>query len=259
MDTERDADLPTATIFEGRAQTERGMHQRLAVSHSTKTSSVAVGFYADALNRIAVSGLGAGPDGNPMPSGGGLLDGSNLLVDRSNGAFQALTRGHHSSGWSVLYARSIGDRMLVAFQYCAGAGLAMQGDGVARAPATQTVAISSPSPATLQARRSQAATVSVKTSIPRTGTRLRVAYRWQPGMLVTAVDPYEVLDGGEYLGVHLRQPVRVPGRRADCVEITVDGTNVLHEGYRRVNGAGGPALFLASSPAALQAGLAFTF
>ena len=61
------------------------------------------------------------------------------------------------------------------------------------------------------------------------------------------------------MSFHLRQPLALRGWMPAGLELTVDGSNLLHEGYTRFAGRGGVPLYLASSPANFQAGLAFSF
>jgi hypothetical protein len=111
----------------------------------------------------------------------------------------------------------------------------------------------------LQARKAQAVSVSVRASVAKTGTKLRGGYRWQPKDVVTPVDPYDVLGGGGYLSLHVHQPLSWRGFLPEGLELTIDGSNVLGQGYQGFTGPGGRPLYLASSPSTLQGGLAFSF
>jgi hypothetical protein len=106
---------------------------------------------------------------------------------------------------------------------------------------------------------SHSATVALKGSVVRSGTRLRAAYRWQPSRLVTAVDPYEAFGDQAYMSFYLRQAIRFGRLLPPGLDATVDITNLLAQGYRPFLSADGQTLFLAQSPRTMQAGLAFTF
>jgi hypothetical protein len=106
---------------------------------------------------------------------------------------------------------------------------------------------------------SHSATVALKGSVVRSGTRLRAAYRWQPSRLITAVDPYAAFSDQAYMSIYLRQAIRFGRLLPPGLDATVDITNLLAQGYRPFLSADGQTLFLAQSPRTMQAGLAFTF
>ena len=235
--------IPTAASWGGSVETEKGLHQAIALSHRTRGTLVAIALYADALDRMALSGGGALSDA-AMPLG----EMSDVLVDQSNGAFEALHDGVQDTGINVLVTQALGQGAWVALQYCTGTALATAGrQGTAGALPT------------VQAHRGESATISVKANVADTRTRVRASYRWQPGVLVTSIDPYDVLAGGDYLSFHLRQPVQFAGILPEGTELTIDGANVLGQGYARFSGRNGTPLFLASTPRSVQAGLAFNF
>jgi outer membrane receptor protein involved in Fe transport len=57
----------------------------------------------------------------------------------------------------------------------------------------------------------------------------------------------------------MRQPVHLTNKLPVGLDLTVDVSNLLAEGYRPFLSADGRTLYLASSPRTLQAGLSFTF
>ncbi len=245
----RDADLPVAISGQSSGEFEMGIHQEVAVSHRSDATVLELAFYADALDRISVSG------GGDHLEAGDSFQGSNLaspemLADRSNGSFQALSGGYQNSGMNLLIARALGSGAWVTLQYCSGTAMAPS--------ETHRTALSGGLPL-LQARRSQAATLSVKASVARTGTKVRTTYRWQPDLLVTPIDPYDVLPGGDFLSFHLRQPLNFGGILPEGVELTVDGSNLLDQGREPFVGRSGSPMYLASTPASLRAGVVFSF
>lgn len=245
----RDADLPTAREVNGHTEAEEGVHQEVALSRRTNTTLLALAFYADAMDRISLSGhadyFGDDPSFQDAASRS-----SGVLVDRSNGSFKALGPGYRTSGVNVLITRAVGSGTWIALQYSTGAAMA---------PMEAHRSASAGGMPPLEARRSQAATASVKTGVARTGTRVRASYRWQPELLVTSIDPYDVLVGGDFLSLHLRQPLKLRGMLPEGMEMTVDGTNMLGQGRQHFVGRNGSPLYLASTPASLRAGIAFSF
>jgi len=118
--------------------------------------------------------------------------------------------------------------------------------------------------------RSQAGLAAVEGRFLKSGTTVRVAYRWQPHLTVTAVNPYSSLDSSgnasnasgsdqAYLSFYLRQPVHCRRLFSNRLDAVVDVTNLLAEGYQPFLSADGSTLLLAQSPRTVQAGLAFSF
>ena len=245
-----DRELPVVFEAGGRGETERGRHQEISVAHRKGATLLEVAYYADALDRIALTGVEGGSGGDAGAIAELEAEESHLLVDRSNGSFRALSNGYRGDGVNVLLTRRIGAHAGLAVQYANGPALA---SGVlSRAAGAGGLPV-------VKVRRAEAATVSVKGMIAKTGTRAQASYRWEPDLLVTAVDPYDMLSGAGYLGFHVRQPLSLEGLLPDGFEVRVDGTNVLGQGYQLVRGRSGPPLYLAASPMSLQAGVSFTF
>jgi hypothetical protein len=138
----------------------------------------------------------------------------------------------------------------VAVEYSTGAALKIQ---------NATVVALSDAPNDLTTERDQSATVALKGSVVRSGTRMRAAYHWQPTRLVTAINPYAAFSDQAYLSFYLRQAIRLGKLVPPGLDATVDITNLLAQGYHPFLSADGQTLFLAQSPRTMQAGLAFTF
>jgi outer membrane receptor protein involved in Fe transport len=77
--------------------------------------------------------------------------------------------------------------------------------------------------------------------------------------MVTPIDSYGSSADHGFMSVYLRQPIHVTNKMPVGLDLTVNVTNLLAEGYRPFLSADGQTLFLASSPRTLQAGLSFTF
>ena len=230
------------------AEIEKGQHQALTLSAGHSAALFAIAVYMDSLDRIALQGSFS-DDAAALPSPALPLARSALLVDHSNGSFEALSPGYRRSGINLLLAQALGRDALITVRYCTGSALEAS---PAQLSAAQTML------PPLHVVRSEAASASVKLKLPRTGTRLRASYRWQPGQLVTSIDPYQAYATGNYLSLHLRQRLVLARLVPGGMEFTLDGANVLGQGYQHFDGGGIP-LYLASSPTSLQAGLAFSF
>ena len=245
----QDSVLPRAGGWGDQIALEKGNHQELALSRRSRSAMLAIALYADTLHRVAISG-GDRDDALPFVPTAEIAASPSMLVDVSNGSFQALAEGYSNSGVNVLFTRTVGQNTWIALQYSTGSAMATSGGQAPRLAGDLPV---------LHARHAQSATVSVKTNIARTATKLRASYRWQPGVLVTSIDPYNLLAGGDYLSLGLRQRISLPGVLPDGIELTLDGTNLLAQGYQQFTGRSGRPLYLAASPSSLKAGLAFNF
>ncbi len=243
-----DRSVPAYAFMGGRMRAAGGFHQEIAVSHQSKGTLLEVAYYADGLDYVALSGVrGRGAE---AISSGDPSEEPGLMSDESNGTFEALGPGYSASGVNLLVTQKIGEGTSVTVQYSTGAALAR---------AAEPTVTDSGALASMQARKGQEATVSLRAKIAGSKTTARVSYRWQPGVLVSAIDPYDELAGGEYLSFHVRQPLMRSGFLPDGMELTADGTNVLRQGYGRMEGRGDVPMYLAASPMSFQAGLAFTF
>jgi hypothetical protein len=241
-------ELPVATIYQGRVQTEGGLHQEFAVGRKTGRGLVQIAYYRDSLSRVRVAGGGALTAADIAETG--QAGGSGILADSTTGNFRFLGDGYKTQGLNLTLSEPLSPNMWIALEYGTGQGLAEK-DGVA---------ITLPTLATSLAPRSaQTATIALRGRVIRTGTTVRAAYRWQPTRLVTAVDPYAPFSDQAYFSCYLRQALRLGNLLPHGMDATIDVTNLLAQGYRPFLSDDGQTLFLAQAPRTIQAGLAFTF
>jgi hypothetical protein len=171
-----------------------------------------------------------------------------VVADSATDTFAFLGAGYTTNGASVTVSEPMTANVWAALEYETGAALAS-----ANVEGERLTAVA----AGLHAENAEAVTAAVKGRVPRTGTKVRAAYRWQPRHLVTGVDPY---DGDQaYLSFYVRQALRWGDRLPPGLEATVDVTNLLAQGYLPFLSADGRTLYLAQSPRAIQGGLSFTF
>jgi hypothetical protein len=166
------------------------------------------------------------------------------------GNFRFLSAGYKAQGVNVTLTEPLSSTMWVAVEYGTGAGLAAKDGAMMSLPTAST---------SLAPQMAQTATIALRGRVVRSGTRIRASYRWQPTRLVTAVDPYASFGDQAYFSCHLRQALRLGSLLPNGLDATVDVTNLMAQGYRPFLSADGQTLFLAQSPRAVQAGLAFTF
>ncbi len=229
---------------------EGGLHQEISIGRKAGRAFIQVAYYHDALNRVAISG--GGPltvaDLNPDSTTGASAPA--LLADTINNSFRFLANGYRTQGVHVVYSQSIAPALWAAFEYSTGAALASDAD----APTALTTL-----PNGFKAHNSETATVALKGTIARSGTRVRAAYRWEPAHMVTAVDPYSAFSDQAFLSCYVRQQIKLGHMLPPGFEATLDVTNLLAEGYRPFLSADGRTLYLAQAPRTLQAGVAFSF
>lgn len=242
-------ELPTAVLYQGRLQTDNGMHQEFAVSRKLGAGTIQVAYYLDSMDRVMVSGGGAlGTADLAQVAQSNTGDG--VISDASTGNFRLLSGGYKTQGVNVMLTEPLRSSLWVALEYSTGAALsAKDGSSITLVNAGSE----------LTPELGQSATIALRGRILQSGTRIRAAYRWQPSRIVTAVDPYAAFGNQAFFSCSLRQAIRLGHLLPQGLDATVDVTNLLAQGYRPFLSADGEMLFLAQSPRTLQAGLAFSF
>lgn len=240
-------EMPVATVSNGRMRTESGLHQEFAIGRSVGPGLLQLAYYLDSLDRVALSGGGVL---SPVDLAQAAQSGDGILTDTATGGFRLLNAGYKTQGMNLALTEPITPNMWVALEYSTGAALTAKDDEQVSlgSVATELVPLTS-----------QTATVAVKGKVLRSGTRVRASYRWQPSRMVTAVNPYAAFSDQAYMSFYLRQAIRFGNLLPPGLDATVDITNLLAEGYRPFLSADGKTLYLAQSPRAIRAGLAFTF
>jgi len=234
------AELPVAAECGARLCTESGSHQEIALSRKAGGGLLQAAVYHDAIGRSSIAGTGA-MSAAELAGGGGS---SGVVIDTATGSFRSLAAGTTTNGVSLTLSEPLTSSLWAALEFASGAALETGSES---------------GTAGLQATSAEAATVAMKGRVPRTGTELRAAYRWQPRHLVTAVGPYEAFSDQAFLSFYLRQAVSWGDRLPAGLEATIDVTNLLAEGYQPFLSADGRTLFLAQTPRTIQGGLSFTF
>jgi hypothetical protein len=241
-------EMPISVKFQGRSQTEQGVHQEFTVGRKVGQGVIQVSYYLDSLDRVAVSGGGALGAADLQQVGQSSPNG--ILADSNTGNFRFLSAGYKAQGVNLTLTEPLTPSLWVAVEYATGAGLAPKEGAVLGLPTIST---------DLAPELAQTATIALRGRVTHTGTRVRASYRWQPTRLVTAVDPYASFGDQAYFSCYLRQALRLGNLLPAGLDATIDVTNLLAQGYRPFLSADGQTLFLAQSPRTLQAGLAFTF
>jgi hypothetical protein len=242
-------EMPVAVMNQGRMQTERGMHQEIAVSRKTGRGAVQAAVYQDNLTSIVLAGGGQLSAGDlaASPSGAPSIG---IITDTTTDSFRLLSAGYRGQGVNLMISEPITPGLWVAFEYSTGTALAANSSRPMRLTTVSSE---------LKPKASQTATIALKGRVIHSGTQVRASYRWQPEALVTPVNPFAAFSDQAYLSFFIRQPVRIGSLLPAGLEATVDVTNLLEQGYRPVLSKDGRTLFLAQTPRMIQAGLAFNF
>jgi hypothetical protein len=231
------AALPVAAVCGGMVCTAHGQHQELSLARKIGAGKLEAAVYRDNTDRSEVAGLGAVSPADPLSGLGPLV------VDSQSGSFRFLGDGYTAEGVRVTLSEPLVNGLWAAVEYATGRGLAM-------APSATPE---------LQPEGGDEITASIRGHVARTGTKVKASYRWQPRHLVTAIDPYGPAANRGYMSCYLRQPLHLTDKMPMGLDLTVDVTNLLAEGYRPFLSADGRTLYLASSPRTFQAGVSFTF
>lgn len=242
-----DTAVPTiAASRTGRILSSSGMHQEIRLRRALGSGKVHISVHHDVQQRSPLVGtLLAVSSAAPVVSLSPFAGMPELSVDTTNDTFRTLAGHYTADGCSVLFMVPVGDDLRLSGGYLNSVGVTL-GSG-------SDLLISRP-----LMKRAQGLLFSVEARVPKAGTRVSTSYRWQPASIVSVLSPYEVKEISPYLGIHLRQPVGHAAAGAGDVELTVDGTNLLGEGYQRVPLSMQNAL-LTSALRELRLGLAFSF
>ena len=111
---------------------------------------------------------------------------------------------------------------------------------------------------TISTQAAPAATLAAETRLAATGTAVRGSYRWQPVSTLTAVAPFEGAAPDAYLGVDVRQPLRLKRVGAAKVEAVLDVRNLLAQGYRPFLSSDGATVFFAQEQRTVAGGCSFS-
>jgi hypothetical protein len=241
-----EAGVPMAAMVDGRLRTESGNHQEFSVSRKAGPGVVRAALYRDVITRPVIAGTGvmSAADLQGTPAG------SSIVADTVTDAFQFFGKSYSTRGVSLMVSEPVTSGLWAAIEYQNGAAL-MTRDVVPSTLAEEADG--------LQAVPADVLTAALKGRILRSGTKMRVSYRWEPRRMVTPVGAYEAFSDQPYLSFRVRQTVRMGGLLPPGLEATVDVTNLLAQGYQPFLSADGRTLYLAQAPRSLQAGLSFTF
>ena len=238
--------IPTAARVGNRLQTAESLHQALHLRRTLGRGRVEIAYHHDLQHNAEIAGVRRGTGVTSQEALVALSPAlRGVMYDSELGLFRALAAGFRSEGYRVEVDLPLADAVSITGALVTGSGYASEGTVKATQPA-------------LSVRRSQAVLVAAQTRIARSGTRIVAAYRWQPATMLTVVSPYDLSTISPYLSVHLRQRIAGRDESQPGMELVIDGSNLLQQGYQRMPGANADVT-LASALQELRAGLNFTF
>ncbi len=225
---------------DGRPLSNRGMHQELSVSRKLGSRVLSASAYVD---RISYGPIG----------GNGLMNSTSLqlanaVADPTTGTFEVGGPGYSARGLSVSIMQTLTPALSAWVEYDMGTALRSNGDLVMTNLADG-----------LTPHTSNAASVALRGRIARSGTALRVEYRWQPADTLTQVNAYNAAPEEAYVTFYVRQRLWCGSMLPQGLDAVVEATNLLEQGYQPVLAPDGQTLVLAQVPRAIQGGLAFNF
>ena len=237
------AALPVAVLRDGHLRLEGGTHQAFSVEGVVPGGGTA-GFalYRDHLVNPLVAGTGQ------LSSAEQHMDG--LIADPTTRTFRIAARDYRGGGLRVTYRHTLGKALQAGAEFSTGESLRAGGEKNARM--SDVLSALTPTP-------SYVASAFLDGKVPRSGTTLRAAYRWQPAHTLTAVDSFHGGADGAYLSCSIRQSLDKLHFAPHGLQALVDVQNLLAEGYQPFVSNDGQTLYLAQTPRTLQAGLSFTF
>jgi hypothetical protein len=224
----------------GKPLSDRGMHQQLTVSRKLGSRVLSGSAYVDRISYGAIGGSGLMNNAS--------LQLANAIADPTTGTFEVGGPGYAARGVSVSMMQTLTPALSAWVEYDLGTALRSDGDLVM----TNLAAGMTPQTAS-------AASVALRGKIVRSGTALRIEYRWQPVDTLTQVNAYNAMPEEAYLTLYVRQRLWSGRMLPQGLDAVVEATNLLEEGYQPVLAPDGQTLVLAQVPRAIQGGLSFNF
>ncbi|MGA7157606.1 MAG: carboxypeptidase-like regulatory domain-containing protein [Acidobacteriaceae bacterium] len=224
----------------GRPLSDRGMHQELSASRKVGSRVFSASAYVDRISYGAIGGSGLISNSS--------LQLANAVADPTTGTFEVGGPGYAARGLSVSMVQTLTPALSAWVEYDLGTALRTNGALVMTDLADG-----------LTPQTAAAASVALRGRIARSGTALRVEYRWQPVNTLTQVNAYNVMPEEAYMTFYIRQRLWSGSMLPQGLDAVVEATNLLEQGYQPVLAPDGQTLVLAQVPRAIMGGLAFNF
>ncbi len=237
---------PSAVPTQHRLLTEAGLHQEVVARRAVGRTKVQLLYEHTAVSRTAISGKALSVRDEAVPQRSTATGPDGVAIDSSNGTFRVFAPGMSAHGFGLAIDLPLGSDVALSGGYLSSAGISL--------PSISQRGNANP----FSVSRANVFLASIIGHVAKSGTRMSVTYRWQPDDVVSTVSPYEMVEVKPYLGIHLHQSIPAMRGLPAGIEASVDGENVLGEGYQNYALARQEAI-LASTLRELRAGLSFTF
>ena len=227
----------------GRPGSNNGRHQEIAVSRKLDDGTViSAAVFSDQFSSASLAGSGL--------VNIGVMQGASMISDPTTGTFHLAAAGYSGRGLSGSLMRPLTPALSAWAEYDLGTAMRLNNAGTATLVGLR---------GQMSAHTTQAASVSLRGKILRSGTALKAEYRWQPSRTLTQVNAYNTTAEEAYMSFFLRQRLWCGRFLPQGIDAVVEATNLLEQGYQPVLAPDGHTLFLAQMPRAVQGGLAFNF
>ena len=236
--------LPALSAREGEPAIEHGLHQELGWERRTDLSGVAVLVFADRIDNPVIEAMSHFAAGSPNSSA--------VLLDPVSGLIHAAGPKFSTAGMAASFEHRLPGGNHLRMNYANGDALVLSGSTPQKAPLAQLLSGVYP-------RRAQTYTLSLSGTLDGTKTRWRASYRWQPEDTITQVAPFTVDSAMPWLGLRLRQPIRLCSSGCAGLQALFEMNNLLAQGYRPYLLNDGSLLIFAQNQRSFHGGLAFTF
>jgi hypothetical protein len=214
--------LPAVVFHDGRPVLEGGWHEEISVKHKlTSRSSLEISGFHDAARHQAI--FGSGPATNP-----------DFIHNTFSSAF--LYDGGETSSWGtrLAYREKFSDNLEFAAIYAWAGALSPSGNFSSRTADLRDSIVT-------QNHHSVAARIIAK--IPHAGTEVDASYKWVSGTVLSRQDAFgeAAYQVDPNLNLSIRQPLPVMNGRWEAL---ADFSNLLAQGYVKVNGQDSRVLFV---------------
>ena len=246
LESEAAADAPLLSENNGSLHLEQGLHQEIRLSHKVRGWTGELSVFEDAVQHPVLQGAVSGDEA--------AVDSKDVLFDPGTGTIAVSGQGYHGGGVMGLLRDQLSPGTWLSFRYALGEAIVLPQAGAAAAAGTLGEAVHAAA-----ARPSSAFAVAGETQLAATHTVLRGSYQWQPVSTLTGVDPFDSDTPDAYLGLSVRQPLRVHHADSGRLEAVLDVRNLLAQGYRPFLSQDGTTVYFAQAQRCVAGGISFRF
>ena len=239
------ASFPVVTSGSSRLVTELRSHHQVGGERMVRHAVIRLAYHHDSTRGAVIPGELVAPHQNRLPSSH-LTPLLPVAYDISSDLIRIPVPSYSTDGLIASVDLAMGHGLTASGTFLQSGGVHLE--NWREATDKRSIAL----------QQSRAFLGSVQGKIAVTGTLIQASYRWQPAKFVSLVAPYNASATGPYLSVHLKQSLPLRACTYKCIEISIDGENLLAEGYQESTIAG-QRVVLASGLRQLGASVAFSY